>query len=143
LRAPQAKGCIKVLNNGAGIPVEVHKTEGIYVPELIFGNLLTSSNYNDTEKKVGGVPDDVHVSFPCALSGVGAVLALAAQRSGGWVAMAGMVSGFAGLMLVGALGEVPAWQLSMMAPITMLGVHLPPSLPLPIHPPASLLCACR
>ena len=57
LRAPQAKGCIKVLNNGAGIPVEVHKTEGIYVPELIFGNLLTSSNYNDTEKKVGGVTD--------------------------------------------------------------------------------------
>ena len=48
----QAKGSIKVLNNGAGIPVEVHKTEGIYVPELIFGNLLTSSNYNDNEKKV-------------------------------------------------------------------------------------------
>ena len=48
----QVKGCIKVLNNGAGIPVEVHKTEGIYVPELIFGNLLTSSNYNDNEKKV-------------------------------------------------------------------------------------------
>lgn len=45
---------IKVLNNGAGVPVEVHKTEGIYVPELIFGNLLTSSNYNDKEKKVTG-----------------------------------------------------------------------------------------
>ena len=50
----QDKGSIKVMNNGAGIPVEVHKTEGIYVPELIFGNLLTSSNYNDNEKKVGG-----------------------------------------------------------------------------------------
>lgn len=109
LRAPQAKGCIKVLNNGAGIPVEVHKTEGIYVPELIFGNLLTSSNYNDTEKKVGGVTGYVHVSFPCASSGFGAVLALAGQRSGDWVAMAGMVPGFAGLMLVGALGHVPAW----------------------------------
>jgi DNA topoisomerase II len=48
------KGEISVLNNGAGIPVEVHKTEGIYVPELIFGNLLTSSNYNDNEKKVTG-----------------------------------------------------------------------------------------
>ena len=45
---------IKVLNNGAGVPVEIHKTEGIYVPELIFGNLLTSSNYNDNEKKVTG-----------------------------------------------------------------------------------------
>jgi len=28
--------------------------QGIYVPELIFGNLLTSSNYNDKEKKVRG-----------------------------------------------------------------------------------------
>ena len=45
---------LKVVNNGAGVPVEVHKTEGIYVPELIFGNLLTSSNYNDSEKKVTG-----------------------------------------------------------------------------------------
>jgi DNA topoisomerase II len=50
----QEKGEIRVLNNGAGVPVEVHKTEGIYVPELIFGQLLTSSNYNDTEKKVTG-----------------------------------------------------------------------------------------
>lgn len=29
----QAKGCIKVLNNGAGIPVEIHQKEGIYVSE--------------------------------------------------------------------------------------------------------------
>lgn len=50
----QEKGEIKVLNNGAGVPVEVHKTEGMYVPELIFGHLLTSSNYNDKEKKVTG-----------------------------------------------------------------------------------------
>ena len=39
-------------NNGDGVPVEVHKEEGVYVPELIFGHLLTSSNYNDDEKKV-------------------------------------------------------------------------------------------
>jgi DNA topoisomerase-2 len=32
--------------------VEIHKDEGVYVPELIFGHLLTSSNYNDLEKKV-------------------------------------------------------------------------------------------
>ncbi|GAB4817907.1 hypothetical protein N2152v2_004953 [Parachlorella kessleri] len=50
----EAKGTITVLNNGAGIPVEVHRVEKIYVPELIFGNLLTSSNYNDNEKKVTG-----------------------------------------------------------------------------------------
>lgn len=32
--------------------MEVHKEEKVYVPELIFGHLLTSSNYDDDEKKV-------------------------------------------------------------------------------------------
>ena len=32
----------------------MHEKEGIYIPELIFGNLLTSSNYDDDEKKVVG-----------------------------------------------------------------------------------------
>ncbi|CAG8851801.1 19873_t:CDS:1, partial [Gigaspora margarita] len=36
------------------IPIEMHKDENIYVPELIFGHLLTSSNYDDNEKKVTG-----------------------------------------------------------------------------------------
>jgi len=44
-------GTIRVYNDGDGIPVEMHKDEGVYVPELIFGHLLTSSNYDDTEKK--------------------------------------------------------------------------------------------
>ena len=51
-RALQACNRISVWNNGDGVPVEVHKEEGVYVPELIFGHLLTSSNYNDDEKKV-------------------------------------------------------------------------------------------
>lgn len=29
----------------------MHSEHGVYVPELIFGHLLTSSNYNDEEKK--------------------------------------------------------------------------------------------
>jgi DNA topoisomerase II len=32
----------------------MHKDEHVYVPTLIFGHLLTSSNYNDEEKKVTG-----------------------------------------------------------------------------------------
>lgn len=32
--------------------MEIHKDEKVYVPELIFGHLLTSSNYNDSQKKV-------------------------------------------------------------------------------------------
>mgnify|MGYP002717153157 FL=1 len=45
---------ITIYNNGKGIPVIEHKTEKCYVPTLIFGHLLTSSNYNDEEKKVVG-----------------------------------------------------------------------------------------
>lgn len=45
---------IAVWNDGAGIPIKMHEEEGVYVPELIFGHLLTSSNYDDGEKKVVG-----------------------------------------------------------------------------------------
>ncbi|CAK7909709.1 DNA topoisomerase 2 [[Candida] anglica] len=45
---------IEVTNDGRGIPIEIHDKEKIYIPELIFGNLLTSSNYDDDEKKVTG-----------------------------------------------------------------------------------------
>ena len=46
--------CISIYNNGDGVPVEIHQEEGIYVPELIFGHLLTSSNYDDNERKTTG-----------------------------------------------------------------------------------------
>ena len=45
---------ISVKNGGKGIPIEIHKEYNIYVPQLIFGNLLTSSNYNDDIKKTTG-----------------------------------------------------------------------------------------
>lgn len=45
---------IEVRNDGKGIPIEIHEKEKIYIPELIFGHLLTSSNYDDDEKKVTG-----------------------------------------------------------------------------------------
>ena len=32
----------------------MHKTEKMYVPSLIFGHLLTSSNFDDTQRKVTG-----------------------------------------------------------------------------------------
>ncbi|XP_072964044.1 DNA topoisomerase 2 [Typha angustifolia] len=46
--------CISVYNNGDGVPIEIHSEEGVYVPELIFGHLLTSSNYDDNVKKTTG-----------------------------------------------------------------------------------------
>lgn len=48
------KNSISIWNNGQGIPVTIHKEHKMYVPEMIFGHLLTSSNYNDEEKKVTG-----------------------------------------------------------------------------------------
>jgi len=48
------KNEVSVYNNGRGIPIELHDKEKIWVPELIFGHLLTSSNYDDDEKKVTG-----------------------------------------------------------------------------------------
>lgn len=45
---------ISVLNNGKGIPIEIHKEHGVYVPELIFGHMMTSSNYDEAEKKTTG-----------------------------------------------------------------------------------------
>ncbi|KAF2070654.1 hypothetical protein CYY_008032 [Polysphondylium violaceum] len=47
-------GKISVWNDGAGIPVAIHKEHNIYIPELIFGNLLTSSHYDDSEKRLTG-----------------------------------------------------------------------------------------
>ncbi|EXB68160.1 DNA topoisomerase 2 [Morus notabilis] len=45
---------ISIHNTGDGVPVEIHQEEKVYVPELIFGHLLTSSNYDDTQKKTTG-----------------------------------------------------------------------------------------
>ncbi len=45
---------ISVKNTGKGIPVVEHKEHGCYVPELIFGHLLTGSNFDDDEKKTTG-----------------------------------------------------------------------------------------
>merc|ERR1719262_664353 len=48
------EGKISVMNNGKGVPVQIHKEHKVYVPEMIFGQLLTSDNYDDNEKKVTG-----------------------------------------------------------------------------------------
>ena len=42
---------ISVRNDGAGIPIEMHRREQLYVPELVLGHLLTSSNFDDQVRK--------------------------------------------------------------------------------------------
>ena len=45
---------VSVENDGDGIPIEEHPTEKVFVPEMIFGHLLTSGNYNKEEEKIVG-----------------------------------------------------------------------------------------
>lgn len=45
---------ITVENDGNGIPVEKHAEHHIYVPQMVFGELLTGDNYDDSEERVGG-----------------------------------------------------------------------------------------
>lgn len=45
---------ISVENDGPGIPVIIHEKENIYVPELIFGHLLTGTNFSEDEERFWG-----------------------------------------------------------------------------------------
>jgi len=48
-------GQIEVMNDGDGIDIEKHSEyNNVWIPELIFGELLTSTNYNKNEEKLVG-----------------------------------------------------------------------------------------
>jgi DNA topoisomerase-2 len=46
-----SEGRISVFNDGRTVPVLMHKSEGVYMPELVFGHLLTGSNFDDSVAK--------------------------------------------------------------------------------------------
>jgi len=47
-------GTITLYNDGNGIDVSIHPEYKIWIPELIFGHLRTSTNYDKNEKKIVG-----------------------------------------------------------------------------------------
>ena len=47
-------GIITLTNDGNGIDVSIHSEYGIWIPELIFAHMRTSTNYDKTEKKIVG-----------------------------------------------------------------------------------------
>jgi DNA topoisomerase-2 len=49
-------GAVTIENNGplGGISVKMHEKEGLWNPELVFGHLLTSTNYDDSQKRIVG-----------------------------------------------------------------------------------------
>jgi DNA topoisomerase-2 len=54
---------IKIRNYGVVIPIQIHPKEKVYGPEMIFGLLLTSSNYDTSKKR-----------YTCGRNGYGAKL---------------------------------------------------------------------
>ena len=50
----QDDGTIVMINDGNGIDVAEHPEYKMWIPELIFGHLRTSTNYDKTEKKIVG-----------------------------------------------------------------------------------------
>jgi len=52
----KVSGSVTIENNGpiGGVGVRIHEKEGIWNPELTFGHLLTSTNYDDSKKRVVG-----------------------------------------------------------------------------------------
>ncbi len=47
-------GTITLTNDGNGIDIEKHPEYNIWIPEMIFGHLRTSTNYDKTQKKIVG-----------------------------------------------------------------------------------------
>ena len=47
-------GKITLTNDGNGIDVAMHPEEKLWIPEMIFGHLRTSTNYDKNEKKIVG-----------------------------------------------------------------------------------------
>ena len=48
------EGIITLCNNGNGIDIAKHPVETMWIPEMIFAHLRTSTNYDKTEKKTTG-----------------------------------------------------------------------------------------
>jgi DNA topoisomerase-2 len=47
-------GTITITNDGNGIDVAKHPENNLWIPEMVFGHLRTSTNYNKDEKKIVG-----------------------------------------------------------------------------------------
>jgi DNA topoisomerase-2 len=54
IEAEWKDGVFTLRNDGESIDVEEHPEHKVYIPELIFSQLLTSTNYDKAEKKLVG-----------------------------------------------------------------------------------------
>jgi len=68
-----SSGMITMMNDGNGIDVVMHPETNLWVPEMIFGHLRTSTNYDKTEKKIVGGKNGFGVKLAYVWSTIGSV----------------------------------------------------------------------
>lgn len=66
-------GNIIMMNDGNGIDIVKHPEYDIWIPELIFGHLRTSTNYNKNEKKIVGGKNGFGFKLALVWSTIGSV----------------------------------------------------------------------
>jgi len=66
-------GMITMTNDGSGIDIIKHPEYGTWIPEMIFGHLRTSTNYDKTEKKIVGGKNGFGVKLVFIWSTEGAI----------------------------------------------------------------------
>ena len=73
-------GTITFINDGNGIDVAKHPEEDIWIPELIFGHLRTSTNYDKTQKKIVGGKNGFGLKLVLIWSSYGKIETVDAKR---------------------------------------------------------------
>jgi DNA topoisomerase-2 len=66
-------GTIIMMNDGNGIDIEKHPEHGLWIPEMIFGHLRTSTNYDKTQKKIVGGKNGFGFKLALIWSTIGSV----------------------------------------------------------------------
>jgi len=69
----QEDGTIVMMNDGNGIDVAMHPETKLWIPEMIFGHLRTSTNYDKTEKKIVGGKNGFGFKLALIWSTIGSV----------------------------------------------------------------------
>jgi len=69
----QEDGTIIMMNDGNGIDVAMHPETKLWIPEMIFGHLRTSTNYDKTEKKIVGGKNGFGFKLALIWSTIGSV----------------------------------------------------------------------
>ena len=76
----QETGVISIMNDGRGIDVAMHEEHNLWIPEMIFGHLRTSTNYDKNEKKIVGGKNGFGFKLVLIYSSWGKIETIDAER---------------------------------------------------------------